>query len=90
LQVTNANGSEQVQAGDVIVTLAGQRNVRPATFLRNRKPGEKVEIGLLRGGQTEAVEVALVARTRMTPTLRFVANPTAEQLRIRNGWLTGK
>lgn len=90
LQVTNANGSEQVQAGDVIVSLAGTRNIRPAIFLRNRKPGEKLEIELLRAGQTEAVEVALVERTRMTPTLRFVANPTAEQLRIRNGWLTGQ
>jgi len=87
--VSNAS-SPGVQAGDVIKALGGERNVQPADFVRDRKPGDKVQVELLREGRTEQVEVALRERTRMTPALRFLEQPTEKQRRIRDGWLGGK
>lgn len=90
ISVSDTNGSEAVQVGDTITALAGERGVRAAVFLRGRKPGEKIQVEFQRAGLVEKVEVALVERKRMTPTLRFVEQPSADQLRIRQGWLTGK
>ena len=90
LRVTNANDSDAVQAGDVIVSFDGEPQVQPATFLRDRKPGDKIKIAVSRESRTEETEVALIERKRMTPTLRFADNPTEMQKRILEGWLTGK
>ena len=89
LRVSNASSAE-VRVGDVITALGGERNAQPAVFVRDRKPGDKVQVELLRDGKTEQVEVALRERTRMTPTLRFVEQPTEPQRRVRDGWLLGK
>lgn len=90
LVVTDAKGAEQVEAGDVIVALGGERVVDPAAFLRDRRPGDTVQIEVRHAGETQAIAVALVERRHMTPALRFVEQPTREQLRIRAGWLTGR
>jgi predicted metalloprotease with PDZ domain len=89
LVVTDANGSVQVQPGDVVVAIGGEQNAQPAVFLRDRKPGETVQVEIQHAGETKAIDVALVEQRRLTPTLRFVEQPTAEQLRVREGWLTG-
>jgi len=89
VRVSEASGPG-VQVGDVITALAGDRKVQPADFVRDRKAGDKVQVELQREGRTEQVEVALRERTRMTPTLRFVEQPTEQQRRIRDGWLGGK
>ena len=87
--VSNASGPG-VQVGDVIKALGGERSVQPADFVRDRKPGDKVQVELLREGRTEQVEVALRERTKMTPALRFLEQPTDKQRRIRDGWLGGR
>jgi predicted metalloprotease with PDZ domain len=94
VRVSNAS-APGVQAGDVIKALGGQRlggesNVQPADFVRDRKAGDKVQVELARDGRTEQVEVTLRERTRMTPALRFLEQPTEKQRRIRDGWLGGK
>ncbi|HEX5052688.1 MAG TPA: hypothetical protein VFZ65_13005 [Planctomycetota bacterium] len=89
LRVTTASVAE-VQTGDVVTALGSERGVQPAVFLKERKPGEKVQVELLRDGKTEQVEVSLREQKRMTPTLRFVDAPTEQQQRIRDGWLGGK
>jgi predicted metalloprotease with PDZ domain len=89
VRVSEASGPG-VQVGDVITALAGDRKVQPADFVRDRKAGDKVQVELQREGRTEQVEVALRERTRMTPTLRILEQPTEQQRRIRDGWLGGK
>ncbi|MEO6596063.1 MAG: hypothetical protein ABIP94_15040, partial [Planctomycetota bacterium] len=89
LRVSNAS-SPALQVGDIVTTLGGERDVQPAVFVKDHKVGDKVQIEFLRDGKTAQAEVALVERTRMTPTLRFVEQPTELQRRIRDGWLTGK
>lgn len=88
MSVSSSSGPG-VQVGDVIKALGGERNVQPADFVRDRKPGDKVQVELLRAGRTEQVEVALRERTRMTPALRFLEQPSEKQRRIRDGWLGG-
>ncbi|HEX6811609.1 MAG TPA: hypothetical protein VF384_08310 [Planctomycetota bacterium] len=82
--------SPEVRVGDVITALNGERNVEPAAFVREKKPGDKVQVELQREGRTEQVEVTLRERTRITPALRFVEQPSEKQQRIRDGWLGGK
>jgi predicted metalloprotease with PDZ domain len=89
MRVSEASGPG-VRVGDVITALAGDRKVQPADFVKDRKAGDKVQVELQREGRTEQVEVELRERTRMTPALRFVEQPTEQQRRIRDGWLGGK
>ena len=89
-RVTHAGGSDSVEAGDVITALGDAEQLRPASFLRDKKPGDRVKIAFLHQGRAEEAEVSLVERQRKMSLLRFVDQPTDKQARIREGWLTGK
>ena len=87
--VVAANSGRTPRAGDVILTLDGEARDEPADYIAGKQPGDKVIVGLERGGEPVEIEVELTQRDAMTPHLRFADDPTELQRRIREGWLSG-
>jgi putative serine protease PepD len=59
-----------VRAGDVIVTVAGQRIADPedvAAAIQDRRPGDSVEIEVRRNGDLRTLDVELTARPEQAP-----------------------
>ena len=88
--VVTRNSSRTPQPGARIVSLDGKAQVEPAAFLKDKSPGQKVKVAFEHNGTAAEVDVELIQRDAMFPTLRFMASPTELQKRIRESWLTGK
>lgn len=76
--------------GDVLWKLNGQ----PLTELPDaryyaRKPGEKEKFSVLREGRTLDITLEVESRQVTAYHIDEVPHPTPEQLRVREGWLTG-
>jgi len=74
--------------GETIVEVDGQPFEDANAVLRRHQPGDKVRLVLERDGDRREVEVELTDKARVIVELRFMENPTEEQLRIREAWLS--
>lgn len=86
-QITNENVPKR---GDTVVSVNGKALEDPWSFLAQHKAGDAIKLVVMNGEEKREVEVDLVAKKLMVPSLRFMDNPTEMQKRIRESWLTGK
>jgi len=92
--LTVTSGSAAQAAGlhvdDVLVELNGAPiSGRISAWLRERVPGETIELKIRRGGQERELTFALGSREENQCTVVEIAHPTEKQLRIRAGLLRG-
>jgi predicted metalloprotease with PDZ domain len=77
--------------GDILQKMNGQAlHESPAGLLSQLKPGEGIKFELQRDGVPREVEYRLEATAGTTFRVQEISNPSAEQVRIREGWLRGK
>jgi predicted metalloprotease with PDZ domain len=76
--------------GDILWTFNGQPMTElPEASAYARRPGEKARFAVQRGGKTFDVTLTLSARQETAYRIDEISHPTPEQLRVREGWLTG-
>ena len=77
--------------GDILQKMNGQPlHESPANLLSQLKPGEGIKLEVRRDGAPREVEYRLEATAGTTFRVQEISNPSAEQVRIREGWLRGK
>ncbi len=74
---------------DVILTLNGSAAAAAAfeNALKALKPGDRIKLGLERGGTRREIEVVLANRVKRTWKILPIAEPNPLQRAILNGWL---
>jgi predicted metalloprotease with PDZ domain len=74
---------------DVILTLNGSAAAGAAfeNALKALKPGDRIKLGLERGGTRREIEVVLANRVKRTWKILPIAEPNPLQRAILNGWL---
>lgn len=72
-----------LQRGDILAGTAPQEQ------LERVKPGEKIRLTVRRGRREFPIEFSPEARSRTTYRVEEIRNATAEQRRVRHGWLEG-
>ena len=79
-----------LQVGDVLLKMNGQAlEALPDSILSPHDIGHRLNFQLLRGRRTLEVEYPLASREEMEYRLAELPHPTAEQLQVREGWLSG-
>ena len=77
--------------GDLLQKMNGQPlHESTADLLSRLKPGEEIKFEVRRDGAPREVEYRLEATAGTNFRVQEVSNPSAEQVRIREGWLRGK
>jgi predicted metalloprotease with PDZ domain len=72
-----------LQRGDILV------GTSPQEQLERAKPGEKIRLTVRRGKRETRIEFSPDIRSRTTYRVEEMKEATAEQRRIRQGWLEG-
>jgi len=77
--------------GDILQKMNGQPlHDSPSDLLSQLKPGEGIKFEVRSDGAPREVEYRLEATAGTTFRVQEISNPSAEQVRIREGWLRGK
>ena len=88
------SGSEAEQGGlrpgDVLVALDGQPLAVPPAEVAGVKPGEKVKLEVERRSRKLTVTFTLGAKEQVRYHIQEDPQATAEERRLRDGWLEGK
>ena len=80
-----------LQRGDVLLKLDGQELTSlPLTQLESAKPGQTVKLQVRREKQKLDIEFATGGKRQSTYRVEEMHHPSADQLRVRQGWLEGK
>ena len=80
-----------LRKGDVLLKLDGQElTVLPLTQLDNTQPGQTARLHIRREKQKLDIEFTMGAARQTTYRVEEISHPTADQLRVRQGWLEGK
>jgi predicted metalloprotease with PDZ domain len=80
-----------LQRGDVLLKLDEQELTSlPLSQLDSAKPGQTVKLHVRRERQKLDIEFVAGGKQQSTYRVEEVAHPSAEQLRVRQGWLEGK
>jgi len=94
VEAVDASSSAQkagLERGDVLLKMNGRALEHlPEEQLRGVKAGERVAFQVRRGNRVLDIRYNLATRGEAAFRVEEITNPTAEQLRIREGWLTGK
>jgi predicted metalloprotease with PDZ domain len=73
-----------LKVGDVVTKIDG-KSLQAVAF--NTLAGRTVPLTVMRGGAETQINVAIGSRPVMNYALTAIANPTAQQTKIRQGWL---
>jgi predicted metalloprotease with PDZ domain len=77
--------------GDILMKMNGQRlHDSPANWLPQLKPGQEMKLELQRGGRVFEIRYRLETAEKATCRVKEIPHPSAEQLQVREGWLTGE
>ncbi|HEX5481975.1 MAG TPA: PDZ domain-containing protein [Terriglobia bacterium] len=79
-----------LEAGDVITQVNGQTLYALPREVTGVKPGQKIALRVRRGQALLMLKFNLGSRPEVQYRAKESPNASAEQLRIRNGWLEGK
>jgi len=80
-----------LQKGDVLLKLNGQELTHvPIAELDSAKPGDSVKLQVRRRRQKLDLEFTLGSRRQTTYGVEEAKHASADQLRVRRGWLEGK
>jgi predicted metalloprotease with PDZ domain len=86
-QITNESVPKR---GDTVVSVNGKVLEDPWSFLEQHKAGDAVKLVVMNDDVKREVEVNLVAKKLMVPSIRLMDHATDKQKQIRESWLTGK
>jgi predicted metalloprotease with PDZ domain len=80
-----------LQKGDILLKLNGQELTSvPIAELDSAKPGDTVKLQVRRGRQKLNLEFKFGSRRQTVYAVEEAGHPSADQLRVRRGWLEGK
>jgi predicted metalloprotease with PDZ domain len=81
-----------IQQGDQLVSIAGSLVTRTnwQSTLERFKPGDRVKLQVERYGRTIDVELAMSEPTNYSYFLESLPNASADAVRLRTSWLTGR
>ncbi|WP_246001511.1 M61 family metallopeptidase [Mucilaginibacter gracilis] len=76
-----------LSAFDEIITIDGNSVADVDKYLTTKKPGDSVEISLLRDGQPMTFKIVLNNNPQVKYVVEELPNPTVEQLAVRKKWM---
>ncbi|HVS94576.1 MAG TPA: PDZ domain-containing protein [Mucilaginibacter sp.] len=77
-----------INVGDEIVSVDSVKVTDVNTMLNGKKPGDKINISVLRDGLPLTLPVTLLKKTQVKYRMESVPNPNGEQLAVRKKWLS--
>lgn len=78
-----------IEAGDILVAVDGQKLYVLPQDVEGVKPGQRVKLQVMRGSRTLTLKFSLGSRRETNYAIQEMPGATSEQIKIRNGWLTG-
>ena len=78
-----------IQRGDLILAIDGNKDYDLSALLAGHQPGDTVTLSLQGRKKVQDVDVSL-APGRIRVTIRPMKGATPRQLRIRDGWMSGR
>jgi len=76
-----------INVNDEIVSVDGTPVTDANNILANKKVGDKLSITVIRDGLSLVLPVTLLKNSLVKYKIETVANPSAQQLKVRNKWL---
>lgn len=76
-----------VNVGDEITDIDGNTAIDIAGYLKGKKVGDTVEIGIKRDGLPLKLKVNLLRNNRLKLKIESISDPTPHQIMVRNKWL---
>jgi predicted metalloprotease with PDZ domain len=77
--------------GDILLTMNGQAlHDSPANVLTRRKPGQEMKLEVQQNGRLFEIKYRLEATEEVNYRVKEISHPSADQLRVREGWLSGE
>ena len=76
-----------VNVGDEITDIDGNTAIDIAGYLKGKKVGDTVEIGIKRDGLPLKLKVNLLRNSRLKLKIESISDPTPHQIMVRNKWL---
>ena len=77
-----------INVNDELIAVDNNAITDAATMLNDKKPGDKIEVSVMRDGLPLTLPVTLLKSTRVKYKIDSVDNPTPEQLLVRKKWLS--
>jgi len=77
-----------INVNDEIVTIDGNKITDMSTALNGKKPGDKIEVAVLRDGLPLTLPVTLLKKTQVKYKIDSIDSPTSQQLLVRKKWLS--
>ncbi|MCC8426574.1 M61 family metallopeptidase [Mucilaginibacter sp. UR6-11] len=79
-----------INVNDEIITIDGEPVPEKGNLITGKKPGNKIEVGLIRDGLPMLLKVTLLKNTRVKYSFEELPNLTPQQFTVRRKWLTLK
>jgi predicted metalloprotease with PDZ domain len=76
-----------INVNDEIISVDGTPVTDANNILANKKVGDKLSITITRDGLSLVLPVTLLKNALVKYKIETVANPSAQQLKVRNKWL---
>lgn len=83
----SAGWVDGINVNDELAAINGEPVTDPANMLKGKKPGDKINVTVIRDGLPVILPVTLQRNTRVDYKITPVDAPTAEQLAVRKKWL---
>ena len=77
-----------INVNDEITAIDTNKVTDAATLINGKKPGDKINISVIRDGLPLTLPVTLLKKTQIKYKIDTVAQPTEQQLLVRKKWLT--
>ncbi|MGZ3776125.1 MAG: M61 family metallopeptidase [Mucilaginibacter sp.] len=77
-----------INVNDEIVAIDSLKVTDMSTVLNGKKPGDKINVAVLRDGLPLTIPVTLLKKTQVKYKIESVAQPTDQQLLVRKKWLS--
>jgi len=77
-----------INVNDEITTVDSVKVTDMNTILNGKKPGDKINVGIIRDGLPHTLPVTLLKKTQVKYKIDSVDQPSARQLEVRKKWLS--
>jgi predicted metalloprotease with PDZ domain len=77
-----------INVNDEITAIDTIKVTDAATMLNGKKPGDKINVSVIRDGLPQTLPVTLLMKSQIKYKIDTVAQPTEQQLLVRKKWLS--
>jgi predicted metalloprotease with PDZ domain len=88
VQRDGAGWIDGINVNDEITAIDGVKVTDMSVALKDKKPGDKITVSVLRDGLTLNLPVTLLKKTQVKYHIDSVEKPTEQQLLVRKKWLS--